>query len=98
MELEEDKGEVQMMPVTGTKQHYLEAEIGARVKIEAKGLASGRAGEGGDNNNNNDDNNNNNNREETPLAERVAVAKAIARSLSEGETEAGPEAGLGDDR
>ena len=40
--------------------------------------------------------NNNNDREETPLAERAVVAKAIARSLDEGEAEAGPEVGPSD--
>ena len=61
-------------------------------RVEAKRLALGMAGEGGDNHNNDD-----NDREETPLTERAAVAKAIARSLGEqGEAEARPEAGLSD--
>ena len=51
--------------------------------------------ESGDDDNNND---NDNDREETPLAGRAAVAKVIVRSLSEGEAEARPEAGPGNDR
>ena len=57
-------------------------------------------GEGRDDHNNNNNNNNNhddNNREETPLAERAAVIKAIARSLGEqGEARARLEVGPSD--
>ena len=94
VESEDEGAAAQMTPITRDKQCRLEAETVVAVVIEVKGLVTGKE----DNNNNDNGNNNNNNREETPLAERVVVAKAIARSLSEGETEAGPEAGLGDDR
>ena len=77
----------------------MEAETEAWVKVEAKGLALRIAGEENDGDDNDDNNNNNNGREETPLTERAAVAKAIARSLGEqGEAKARPEAGPGDDR
>ena len=75
---------------------------GVAVVVKIKRLALGKVGKGDEDNNNdhNDNNNNNNNnnddREETPLAERAAVAKAIVRSLDEGEAEARPEAGLSD--
>ena len=51
----------------------------------------GKTSEGGDNNNNNDDNDD---KEETPLVERVAVAKAVVRNLGDkGEAGAGLEVG-----
>ena len=96
--VESEEGEeedVQMTPVARAKQHCLETEVGTQAEVKAKRLALGKVGEG-DKDNNND--NNNNDREETPLAERAVVAKAIARSLDEGEAEARPEAGPGDDR
>ena len=60
------------------------------VEAEVKGLVPGPVGKSRDDNNNNNNNNDNDdgNREETPLAEGVAVARAIARSLG-GKGEAG---------
>ena len=88
-----------MMPITGTKQHCLEAEVGVQVKVKVKRLALGKAGEGDNNDDNDNNNNNNDDREETPLTERAVVTKAIARSLGEGEraAEARLEAGPSDE-
>ena len=58
-------------------------------------MVPGIGGEENDGNNNDNDG-----REETPLAERAAVAKAITRSLDEGEraAEVRPEAGPSNNR
>ena len=87
------------MPVTRAKWCCLEREAGAEDEVEVEGLGSIKGAESKDSSNNY--NNNNNNREKTPLAERVVVAKAIARSLGgkgEEEAEARPEVGLSSNR
>ena len=96
VDLEDEEGEAQMMPIARAKWCCLETEVRVAAEVGVEGLVLGKVGEGGGNGNNDNNNDNNDNREETPLAERVAVAKAIARSLGdkrEEEAEAGPEVG-----
>ena len=107
MESKEDKEETQMMPITRAKQCRLGGETGADDEVEAENLvlrkaddkveverlALGKVGKRNKNKNDEDDS-----KDETPLAERAVVTKAIARSLGEGEAEAGPKMGPGDNR
>ena len=90
VESEEDEDEeAQTTPVTRAKQRRLETGAEAGVEVEAKGLA----GEGDEDEDDEEDSG----WDETPLAERAAVAKAIARGLGDqGAVEAGPEAGPSD--
>ena len=100
VESQDKEEEVQTTPVTREKWCHLESETGAAAEIKVRRLALGKVGKGDKDDNNDHNNNDNNNREETPLAERAVVAKAIVRSLDEGEgaAEVGLEAGPSNNR